>query len=140
MKMHITKNIWGLGRVSLKHLTIGNIRDAYKMIEDIEVNEQSTKFSNFILSRIICEPEISTQEINNLDNKTIIELVNFAVVSLDILHYFTQTPIDLSHRERFYVAFNNHEKDLFNQLSQTKKPHFEKILKGINKQYFDSFK
>jgi len=137
---HTTRKIDGLGNVTLSYLTIGDIRDAYKSIEDIDEKEKPTKFSNFILSRTIIEPIISSDDIDTLEAKTLNELVDFVVDSIDILDYFTQTSTELSHRERFYIAFNNHEKEYFDNLRQIIKPQFDKFYKSINKQHLESFK
>jgi hypothetical protein len=135
-----TLNIPGLGIVKLKHVSLRDISDSIKEIEHESDEDQPEIFTNYILSRIVINPELSPDDISKLDSEPLEGLINFAIKGLDIIDFYKKYSSQKNLRVRFYEAFMEHEKQLYKEFSFPFRKNIVNLTGSIRRSYFNNFK
>lgn len=119
MRRPIQQHIPGVGIVTLRAASIGNVADADGFAAEAAEEDRPLVFVNHLLSTMLVDPSLTPEEIANLPDDAATALVGIAADVLGIREEFDAISTDLPPRERLYQAYQEYQRALFAELSDT---------------------
>ena len=117
MNSVVRKRIPELGMATFRVPGVGIIMHLREMAGRAEAGDRAVVFTNLVLAGLLVEPRKTPEDIDDLPNDTLVALIEVAVDVLQIAEHFELTSEGLSAQARFYGAYLEQERQLFESLN-----------------------
>lgn len=114
------RDIPNIGIVKFKpHLTIGELIAAEKAAEMAESTNKARVFTNSILTCLIKEPQITSQDIDCFSTNSLISIIKTVIEIIELQDEFEVVPETLPIHERFYRAMVAQQQEIAKEISDS---------------------